>query len=97
MKEEKGFVATEVDFVENLKDLISLTKVQCAMIEVSSTPNGHQSFDLPKNLKSQRGNNRARKDLYSALVLGNWGKKIYFDMLKMPEEDSYGTFEPFIC
>lgn len=97
MKEEKGFVATEVDFVENLKDLISLTKTQCAMIEVSSTPSGHQSFDLPKNLKSQRGNNRARKDLYSALVLGNWGKKIYFDMLKMPEEDEYGTFEPFVC
>ena len=51
LKEERGETHTVVDFVENLKDLMTLTKVQCAMIEVSSTPTGHQSFDLPKNLK----------------------------------------------
>jgi hypothetical protein len=97
LNEVKDLDATSVDFVENLKDLIDLTKTQCALIEVSSTPNGNQTFDLPRNLKQQRGASRCRKDLYSALLLGNWGKKIYFDMLKMPEEDDYGTFTPFIC
>jgi len=65
------------------------------MIQVSSTPTGHQTFDLPKNLKQQRGSNRARKDLYSALVLANWGKKIFFDMKKMPMETVQSTFTPF--
>ena len=96
IREEKGATTSIVDFVENLKDLITLTKTQCAMIEVSSTPTGHQTFDLPKNLKQQRGSNRARKDLYSALVLGNWGKKIFFDMKKMPAEETQATFVPFL-
>lgn len=96
IREEKGASTSIVDFVENLKDLITLTKTQCAMIEVSSTPTGHQTFDLPKNLKQQRGSNRARKDLYSALVLGNWGKKIFFDMKKMPTEETQETFVPFL-
>lgn len=95
LKEEKGETHTIVDFVENLKDLMALTRVQCAMIEVSSTPTGHQSFDLPKNLKQQRGNNRARKDLYSALVLANWGRKIFYDMKKMQVEEIQSTFTPF--
>ncbi len=95
IREEKGESLSIVDFVENLKDLMTLTKTQCAMIEVSSTPTGHQTFDLPKNLKQQRGSNRARKDLYSALVLANWGKKIFFDMKKMPMETVQSTFTPF--
>ncbi len=97
LREEKGEELGIVDFVENLKDLMILTRVQCAMIEVSSTPTGHQSFDLPKNLKQQRGVSRARKDLYSALVLGNWGRKIYFDMKKLPVEDVQSTFVPFFA
>lgn len=86
-----------VDFVENLSDNIKMIKTQCAMIEVSSTPQGTQTFDLPLNLKRQRGANKARKDSYSALVLGNWGLQIYRDMMATPKEDEYGTFEPFIC
>lgn len=97
MRDEKGFEPSEVDFVENLKDLLTLTRTQCAMIEVSSTPTGHQTFDLPKNLKNQRGTSRARKDLYSALVLGNWGKRIFFDMKKLPANEECGTFVPFVC
>lgn len=96
LREEKGETYTVVDFVENLKDLMALTRTQCAMIEVSSTPTGHQSFDLPKNLKQQRGSNRCRKDLYSALVLGNWGRKIFYDMKKMPVNDIQTTFTPML-
>jgi len=97
LKEEKGETHTVVDFVENLKDLMSLTRVQCAMIELSTSPTGHQCFDLPKNLKQQRGISRARKDLYSALVLANWGRKIFYDMKKMQVEDIQSTFSPFFA
>lgn len=86
-----------VDFVENLSDNIKMIKTQCALIEVSTTPQGSQTFDLPLNLKRQRGANKARRDSYSALVLGNWGLQIYKDMMAAPKEDDYGTFEPFIC
>lgn len=83
-----------VDFVENLKDNIEMTKVQCAMIEVSSTPQGTQTFDLPANLKKQRGANKARRDSYAALLLGNWGLQILKDMRSAPKEESQESFVP---
>jgi len=86
-----------VDFVENLKDNILMIRTQCALIEVSSTPQGNQTFDLPLNLKRQRGANKARRDSYSALVLGNWGLQIYRDMMSTPKEETENTFTPFIC
>lgn len=86
---------TTVDFVENLKDNIEMTKTQCALIEATSTAQGTQSFDLPPNLKRQRGANKARRDSYSALVLGNWGASIYRDMLTLPAETVQTTFTPF--
>jgi len=85
-----------VDFVENLKDNIEMTKVQCAMIEVSSTPQGTQTFDLPANLKKQRGANKARRDSYAALLLGNWGLQILKDMRSAPKEESQESFVPCI-
>lgn len=85
-----------VDFVENLKSNIEMTKTQCALIEVTSTPQGTQTFDLPPNLKKQRGANKARRDSFTALMLGNWGVSIYRDMLLAPVEDVQSTFVPFI-
>ena len=69
-----------IDFIDHQKTIIELTKSECANIEVRSNPQGSQSFDLPQNLKRQTGPNRARKDSYSALLLGNWFAKIYYDM-----------------
>lgn len=71
-----------IDFVDHQKIIVELTKAECANIEVRSNPQGSQTFDLPRNLKQQTGPNRARKDSYSALVLGNWYLKIYFDSLQ---------------
>jgi len=97
LRETMTIKQNSVDFVENLKDNINMIRTQCALIEVASTPQGNQTFDLPLNLKRQRGAGKARKDSYSALVLGNWGLQIYRDMMATPKEDDYGTFEPFIC
>ena len=85
-----------VDFVENLKANIEMTKTQCALIEVTSTPQGTQTFDLPANLKKQRGANKARRYSFTALMLGNWGVSIYKDMLSMPTQNVQSTFTPFL-
>jgi hypothetical protein len=88
--------ARMIDFIDNQKTVIELTKNECANIEVVSNPQGSQQFNLPQNLRRSTGPNRARKDSYSALILGNWFAKIYFDsqsakINKKPE----GSFIPF--
>jgi len=86
--------AKQIDLIEHLKDTIDATKVQCALIQLSTTSNGSQSFDLPYNLKKQRNADKARKDSYSALVLGNWAMNIYFDMMAAPASSTQATFTP---
>jgi hypothetical protein len=92
--DEGDSYAKQIDLIEHLKDTIDATKVQCALIQVSTTANGSQSFDLPYNLKKQRNADKARKDSYSALVLGNWLMNIYFDMMATPEASVQTTFVP---
>lgn len=91
---EKEAGAKQIDFIEHQKDMVELIKVQCALIQVSTTAQGTQSFDLPSNLKKQRGADKARKDAYSALVLGNWMMNIYYDMIAAPVENVQPTFVP---
>lgn len=74
-------LAKKIDFLDVLHQNISLTKAETALIQVSSSAGGSQTFDLPENIKRQTGPNRTRKDSYSALVLGNWGIKVYYDMM----------------
>ena len=92
-EDEKNVGAKMIDFIEHQKDMIDLTKAECALIQVSSSAGGTQSFDLPPNLKRQKGVDKARKDSYSALILGNWGMNIYYDMMNLPEE-SQASFTP---
>lgn len=85
-----------IDFIDFQKSNIELTKAECANIEVVSNPQGSQSFQLPQNLRRQKGPNRARKDSYSALVLGNWFLKIFFDANNAAEVvKPTSTFTPF--
>ena len=95
-EDEKNIGAKMIDFIEHQKDMIDLTKAECALIQVSSSNGGTQSFDLPSNLKRQKGVDRARKDSYSALVLGNWGMNIYYDMMNVPQESNQGFTPMFI-
>jgi hypothetical protein len=74
--------------------MIDLTKAQCALIQISSTAQGTQSFDLPANLRRQSGPDKARRDSYSALVLGNWMVQTYFDIMNQNQEETMTTFEP---
>jgi len=71
------------DFVDRQAIIIGKTKRQCALIEASSG-GGAMKFDLPQSLKKQTGPDKARKDSYSALLLANWGKECYFNMMSAP-------------
>jgi len=86
--------AKMIDFIEHQSDMIELTKVECALIQITTTSQGTQTFDLPANLKRQSGRDKARKDSYSALVLGNWMIKTYFDMLNFKQKEVVSTFTP---
>jgi hypothetical protein len=88
--------AKMIDFVEHQKDMMDLIKVECALIQVSTSIQGTQSFDLPYNLKKQRGADKARKDSYSALILGNWMISIHFDMMNQKVQNIQNTFMPIL-
>ena len=86
--------AKMIDFVEHQSDMLELTKVECALIQITTTTQGTQTFDLPPNLRRQSGRDKARKDSYSALVLGNWMVKTYFDVMNFKPEEVVSTFTP---
>ena len=86
--------AKMIDFVEHQTDMLELTKVECALIQITTTTQGTQTFDLPPNLRRQSGRDKARKDSYSALVLGNWMVKTYFDIMNFKPQEVEVTFTP---
>ena len=83
-----------IDFIEHQSDMIDLTKNECALVQITTTSQGTQTFDLPSNLRRQTGPDKARKDSYSALVLANWMAKVYFDSQHVHQEDVIETFVP---
>jgi hypothetical protein len=92
--EKQSRAAKMIDFVEHQVDMIEKTKAQCALIQIKTTPQGTQTFDLPDNLKRQGGADKARKDSYSALVLGNWMLKVHYDMKYVEERLVDSSFAP---
>lgn len=92
--QKSGGKLSVIDFLEHQYDMINYTKNQCALIQVTSTPQGTQTFGLPLNLRRQTGPGKARKDSYSALILGNWMIKTYYDMMNVEENPVASTFTP---
>lgn len=92
-KDNQSPASKMIDFVEHQEDIINLTKTECSLIQITTTPQGTQTFDLPPVLKRQTGPEKTRKDSYSALVLGNWMIKIYYDMIDSKQEFET-TFTP---
>ncbi len=95
-EDEKNIGAKMIEFIEHQKDMLDLTKSECALVQVTTSAGGTQNFDLPPNLKRQKGADRPRKDSYSALVLGNWGMDIYYDMMDVPQEQNHGFTPIFL-
>ena len=94
-EEKQSSAAKMIDFVEHQEDMINITKSQCALIQITTSTSGTQTFDLPQELKRQTGRDKARKDCYSALVLGNWFTKVYYDMNRAQQAAVTSTFTPF--
>ena len=87
---------TVLDLIEEQDNLIYQTKKQCALIEVKSTAKGTQTFDLPQHLKRNTSINRARRDNYTTLMIGNWAVKCYYDMMSVKDEGPEETFTPMM-
>lgn len=83
-----------MEFIDAQDDLIYQVKKQCALIEVKTNPTGSQTFDLPQHLKRSSSAQRARKDNYTALMLGIWGVKCYHDLVTLKVETGVNTFVP---
>jgi len=95
-EEKQSDAAKMIDFVEHQEDMINVTKSQCALIQITTSSTGTQTFDLPQELKRQTGRDKARKDCYSALVLGNWFTKVYYDMNRAKQAAVTSSFTPFM-
>ena len=93
-EDSQGKAAKMIDFIEHQYDMINLTKTECALIQIKTSPQGTQTFDLPQSLKRQGGPDKARKDSYSAFVLGCWMIKSYYDMLNVEQIKVENTFVP---
>ena len=94
VEKSQGRDAKMIDFIEHQYDMINLTKTECALINIKVSPQGTQTFDLPQSLKRQGGPDKARKDSYSAFVLGAWMIKSYYDMLNVEQIKVQNTFTP---
>ena len=92
--ERQTNAAKMIDFVEHQFDMLNLTKTECSLIQISTSAGGTQTFDLPPSLKRQTGPEKARKDSYSALILGNWMIKLYYDMMNVKTQNVNYTFTP---
>lgn len=82
-------------FVDTQEILMRQAKYECASIEVKTTAKGTQSFDLPQIMKRDTTSTRMRRDSYTALMLGCWCLKCFFDITRLPiEEDN--SFSPIL-
>ena len=93
-EEKQTKQAKMIDFIEHQYDMVNMIKNQCALIQITTSPQGTQTFGLPAELRRQSGPDKARKDSYSALVLGSWMVKVIHDMNNAKQEDVTDTFAP---
>lgn len=84
------------DLSDRQDDLIKDLKEQCANIEVSTTAKGSRTFDLPVHLRNVKSAHRPRKDNYSALLLANWGLKIYKEICDPNKKKVRREFTPIL-
>lgn len=95
-EDRSDFEKNILDFIATQDDLIEQTKRQLALIEVKATAQGTMQFDLPQHLRRSKSASRARKDLYTCLLMGCWASKVYLDMTYLEDEPVSNTFDPIL-
>lgn len=73
------------EFIDHVEMIVENTRKELALIQVKTDAVGNQSFDLPRELRITSGKDRARRDSYTSLLLGNYGRRCYERLMK--EED----------
>lgn len=88
-------VSKTAELIHHLPYVLNCIRKECSLIEIHTSPTGHQVFDLPGNLKRKKGPDRPRRDGYTSLFLGHYGAKCYIDMFS-PDLviENYGGFIP---
>jgi hypothetical protein len=75
--------------------MLELTRQEAANVEIKTSPQGNQTFQLPQHMQRQTGPNRPRKDNYSTLVLGNWANRMYHEAIAAEDKKvAAATFTP---
>lgn len=95
-KKQGSFAQFVHELITTQDEMIPLVKKQCSLIEIRVSPTGGQIFDLPQSLKRNTSPGRARKDNYTALMLGIEGAKAYFDLMKQPVIKRNSSFVPMM-
>lgn len=83
-----------VEFIDHQVELIKLCKQEAALIEITITSQGKQTFDLPRSMRHMKGPNKPRKDSYTAMLLNNWGVKKYKELKSDNQKVRVSSFRP---
>lgn len=83
------------DFIEHQVYLIDLVKNETALIQLSADGDSTtHKFRLPSNLRNSDSPDKARRDNYTTLLMGNWAMQQYYNMMySAPSEQK--SFVPF--
>lgn len=81
MDEQVRGQAKKMEFIEWVDQSVQDTKTQLANIQMTSDSVGNFRFDLPKEMKMNKGKNKARRDSYTALFIGNYGRRCYWRVM----------------
>lgn len=65
------------EHVIHVDDLVSRTAKELGLIQIKTDAVGNYTFDLPTQLKNKGGKDRARRDSYTSLLLGNYARHYY--------------------
>lgn len=84
------------NLIDKQDDWISEVKKQCSLIDVKTSPTGNLTFELPQMLKRDTSIRRARKDNYTALMLGIEACQVYLNLMKTPPKARTQMFTPTI-
>jgi hypothetical protein len=84
------------DFLEEQNRWIEETKAQTALIQVKATPLGTLQYDLPQSIKRSTSENKARRDSYTCLLMGNMAATHYYNIVYSKSAPVSYTFAPII-
>ena len=94
-KNELEGMARLADFIEHQTDLIDLVKNETSLIQLTNQGDSPtHRFTLPANIRNSDSKDKARRDNYTTLLLGNFAMKAYYDMLYAPKTEQQ-SFIPF--